>query len=69
MNKIAQLIFAFLMPVAILQAQIVETFKGDRFTHYNVKDWISYAPALTINAIDTDEICLFCNAKWRHIKI
>jgi ligand-binding sensor domain-containing protein len=36
-------------------SQIVRTFKGDRFTHYTLEDWISYAPALNINSIDTDE--------------
>lgn len=39
----------------LVNAQIVNRFKGDRFTHYNIEDWISYAPALQINSIDIDE--------------
>ena len=49
------LLFMFLLFSTNTFSQIVQTFKGDRFTHYDVEDWISYAPALHINAIDTDE--------------
>ena len=57
MTKIFQVFFflAFILLNTIGYGQIVHTFKGDRFTHYNMEDWISYAPALNINAIDTDE--------------
>jgi len=57
MAKIFQVFFflTFILWNTIGYAQIVHTFKGDRFTHYNMEDWISYAPALNINAIDTDE--------------
>ena len=41
-------------------SQVVETFKGDRFTHYTIDDWISYAPALNITSIDTDEKFVYC---------
>lgn len=47
--------FSFLLIFNCGFSQIVQTFKGDRFTHYSIDDWISYAPALNITSIDTDE--------------
>jgi len=54
-NTWAILLFMFLMFSTNTFSQIVQTFKGDRFTHYDIEDWVSYAPALNINSIDTDE--------------
>jgi hypothetical protein len=47
--------FTFLLIFNCGMSQVVQTFKGDRFTHYYIDDWISYAPALNITSIDTDE--------------
>ena len=52
-NKIWIIFFLLISTVSF--SQIVETFEGDRFTQYSIDDWISYAPALYINAIDMDE--------------
>lgn len=49
------MILIFLLLSTISFSQVVQTFKGDRFTHYNIEDWISYAPGLNITSIDTDE--------------
>ena len=38
-----------------LPAQVVQRFKGDRYTHYYPDDWVSYACALEISSIDIDE--------------
>ncbi len=43
-----------LLPI-LLFSQVINQFDGNRFTHYSIDDWISYAPALEINSIDTDE--------------
>ena len=36
-------------------AQVVHTFKGDRYTHYRPDDWISYLNALDITSVDIGE--------------
>ena len=46
------IILSFAIFTASIFSQVVQTFKGDRFTHYEVDDWISYAPALNINATE-----------------
>jgi hypothetical protein len=38
-----------------VHGQVIERFNGDRFTHYQPDDWISYAPALNITSIDMDD--------------
>jgi len=38
-----------------LLSQIIHQLTVDRFTHYKITDWISYAPALIITSIDMDE--------------
>lgn len=45
-------IFVF---VNIHFAQIIHQLTVDRFTHYKITDWISYAPALFITSIDIDD--------------
>jgi ligand-binding sensor domain-containing protein len=44
-------IFLFTVPI---QAQVVHLLTVDRFTHYRIDDWISYAPALNISSVDID---------------
>ncbi len=43
-----------LLSCAITQisAQVIHRLDVDRFTHYRIDDWISYAPALNITTID-----------------
>ena len=48
------ILFSFLL-INILSAQIVHRLTADRFTHYKLNDWVSYAPALNITSIDIDE--------------
>ena len=50
-------IFFSLLLVLLLNnsgSQVVHRLKADRFTHYRMEDWISYAPALNITSIDID---------------
>jgi len=49
------LLLFFLICGSHLSAQVVHSFKGDRFTHYSPDDWVSYAPALEISAVEIDE--------------
>ncbi len=42
----------FCLLLTNLNAQIIQTLKYDRFTHYEPDDWITYAPANTITSID-----------------
>ena len=44
----------FLLAINISHAQIVHRLEADRFTHYRIDDWVSYAPALSITSIDID---------------
>lgn len=44
-----------LLSVSQAFGQAVNTFHGDRFTHYRPDDWVSLAPALNITSIDISE--------------
>jgi ligand-binding sensor domain-containing protein len=52
--------FFLLAPVLVvfllsnIHGQIVHRLNVDRFSHYRIDDWISYAPALHITSIDID---------------
>jgi ligand-binding sensor domain-containing protein len=50
---VAKLIFLFLT-IHLLYSQTIHTLTADRFTHYRIDDWISYAPSLEITSIDID---------------
>jgi hypothetical protein len=48
------IIFIFIFFQSTIFAQVVHRLDTDRFTHYRVDDWISYAPALKITSVDMD---------------
>jgi ligand-binding sensor domain-containing protein len=39
----------------VLNSQIIQQSIGDRFTRYRIEDWVSYAPALEITALEADQ--------------
>ena len=48
-------ILFLLLATHILFAQSIHYLTADRFTHYKIDDWISYAPALDITSVEIDE--------------
>ncbi len=46
-----------------ISAQVVQTFKGDRSTHYRPDDWVSYASALDISSIDIDNDYIYFGSR------
>ena len=44
--------FFILSAITLLTAQVVHKKTFDRFTHYTIDDWITYAPATHITSID-----------------
>jgi len=54
---------AFLFLFSVLSAQVVHRMQFDRFTHYNLEDWITYAPAGNITAIDIGHDYIFFGTK------
>lgn len=45
-------------------AQIIHQLSVDRFTHYDIADWISYAPALFITSIDLDDNYIYFGTRF-----
>lgn len=58
----AKLIF-FLLITPLLYAQTVHVLTADRFTHYRINDWISYAPALEITSVEIDNNYIYFGSK------
>ncbi len=48
-------LFFILLFASVTQAQMIHTLSFDRFTHYSIKDWITYAPAAVITTIDVGD--------------
>jgi hypothetical protein len=48
---VVKLIFIFLT-AHLLYSQTIHLLTADRFTHYRIDDWISYAPALEITTVE-----------------
>jgi ligand-binding sensor domain-containing protein len=44
-----------LLATQCINSQVIQRLTADRFTHYKIDDWISYAPALEISSIEIDE--------------
>ncbi|APF16854.1 hypothetical protein Calab_0854 [Caldithrix abyssi DSM 13497] len=58
-------IFIFLFLLAtILPAQIVQTMYFDRFTHYDIDDWITYAPATDITAVEVGDDYVYFGTRF-----
>jgi len=60
---ISRLLFFLLLLVNFLPAQVIHHLTVDRFTHYNINDWISYAPALYITSVDIDENFIYFGSR------
>jgi len=53
LNRLTFLLLFFIF-IAPIKAQVVHKLIEDRFTHYNIDDWITYATALNITSVDID---------------
>ena len=51
-NRFYLSLIIFLIFIIPLHSQVIHRLDVDRFTHYRIDDWISYAPALHITSID-----------------
>lgn len=58
-----KIILFLLLTTQILYSQVVHQLTADRFTHYKIDDWISYAPALEITSIDIDETYIYFGSR------
>ena len=52
MQKISFLLFLFLIGLSNSKAQVIQKIYFDRFTHYTIEDWVTYAPATDITAVE-----------------
>jgi len=48
-------VIIFLYLPLLLKGQVIHTMDFDRFTHYEIDDFITYAPATHITSIDVGE--------------
>ena len=55
------LLILFILP---LQAQVVETIYFDRFPHYDIDDWITYAPATDITAVEIGDDYVYFGTRF-----
>ena len=55
MQKFIFFIFLLLLAVSMPKAQVIQKIYFDRFTHYNIDDWITYAPATDITAVEVGD--------------
>lgn len=49
------LLFTFYFFLLPLSAQVIHQMDFDRFSHYKIDDWITYAPATVITSVDIGE--------------
>jgi len=55
LNKYSLILTMLCCLMAISTSQVINTKVFDRFTHYDIDDWITYAPATHITSIDVGE--------------
>lgn len=55
--KIVLLLIFFITRLVL--SQTVYKLDVDRFTHYNPEDWVSYLPALQVNAVEMDDYYIY----------
>ncbi len=62
MNVLLVFFFLFFLNTG-LNAQVVQRMYFDRFTHYTIDDWITYAPATDVTAIEIGEDYVFIGTR------
>ena len=55
MQKSIFFLCLLLFTVSVPRAQVIQKIYFDRFTHYNIDDWITYAPATDIAAVEVGD--------------
>jgi len=59
---VAKIIFLLLM-THLLYSQSIQRLTADRFTHYRIDDWISYAAALEITSVEIDDNYIYFGSR------
>jgi len=59
---VAKIIF-LLLTTHLLYSQTIHVLTADRFTHYRIDDWISYAPALEITSVEIDNNYIYFGSR------
>ena len=52
-----------LLTAHLLYSQTIHYLTADRFTHYRIDDWITYAPALQITSVEIDENYIYFGSR------
>jgi len=60
---VIKIILYLLLATPILYSQVIHRLTADRFTHYKIDDWISYAPALEITSVEIDENYIYFGSR------
>jgi len=64
MKKHFMFLCFFLFLVTTVSAQVVQTMYFDRFTHYDLDDWITYAPGTDITAVEIGEDYVYFGTRF-----
>jgi hypothetical protein len=59
---VVKIIF-LLLTTHLLYSQTIHLLTADRFTHYRIDDWISYAPALEITSVEIDNNYIYFGSR------
>jgi len=60
---VLKIILILILAVPFLYSQPIQYLTADRFTHYRLNDWVSYAPALEITSIEIDENYIYFGSR------
>jgi hypothetical protein len=60
---VLKLILILFLASPTLYSQVIHYLTADRFTHYKIDGWISYAPALEITSIEIDENFIYFGSR------
>ena len=61
--KLISCLLLIFIAVYNLKAQVVHQIYFDRFTHYTIDDWITYAPALEVSTIDVGDEYIYLGTR------
>jgi len=60
---VVKILLILLLITPVLYSQVIHYLTADRFTHYKIDDWISYAPALEITSVEIDENYIYFGSR------
>jgi hypothetical protein len=60
---VLKILLILFLATPILYSQTIHHLTADRFTHYRIDDWISYAPALEITSIEIDQNYIYFGSR------